>query len=48
MSLQVSGSPGGQSTARPAQQIPHQTSMRIMVCPDPGGCCVIVLFHKLA
>jgi hypothetical protein len=48
MSLQVrrAGLPAGEARRDPRQQIPHQTSMRVVVYP--GGCCVIVLFHKLA
>jgi hypothetical protein len=42
------GLPAGETRRDPRQQIPQQTSMRVVVYPDPGGCCVIVLFHKPA
>ena len=42
------GLPPGEARRDPRQQVIEQARVRTMVYRDISGCCVIVLFHKLA
>jgi hypothetical protein len=42
------GLPPGETRRDPRQQVLEQASMRVMIYCGISGCCVSVLFHKLA